>query len=1701
MKKIRTLKRIIAGLLMVIFLFEQTPVLNVLADDDTYHSEENESENYVEDTDGDPKDPEEENLSEEETSTEVKVSNENNDNGHDDTEESSSVNENTAEKSDDNNNTDTEETSSDTDENSMMEESSSDAEADYSVEENEDTEESEKSVSENTLSENIAEQESEIEEEVIEEETENEVYETEVSDDWYEDYEYQLGIAVDGIYESTIGLNYYKGNDTELYVPNIAMVEGERCRVVITSACFSGEKHENCKSIEKIYFENDVIFLGCLDEFRMCSSLENVDMSGVDTSRVSDMTGMFDYCYNLKDVDLSGIDTENVKGMSQMFQYCTSLESLNLDSFDTQNVTDMTGMFGNCYMLENLSISSFDTSCVESINLMFTSCKSLKRIDMSSFDLSALKETVFLPLNATSPDIIHSPKNLSYEIKLSNTYVDVNGNEYTTLPLNKTNSIYLMKKGSEAVDDYAYYKGDGTESSPYIIGDYDDLCYFEQSVNAGRNYYGKFVVLGADIYVNDTQDFDEWSDDYAPANVWDGINGFTGTFDGNGYFIYGVYMKGNADSTGFFNYFPNQANSLDESNKLKATIKNLNIVKCYISGKSNVGGIAGSAGYVYIYNCSVDGKIKGTGNSIGGFVGNCGSPGHRGTRIYSSVNKSAVEGNDKVGGFIGYGYIGNEYVMHMGRPDSWEYNGCSEMIVLDSCVNEGSITATGDNIGGIIGYVDQFPNCGGVLITKNVNYGAVKGEDNVGGISGFMYSDVLHNSSQKNIKLLNVSMCCNYGNIMGTSSVGGLFGYNTADYGNTISIDDVYNAGTVFGSNSAGGIMGTLQKGVTISRYFNYCGVNVNGGTGSALVATGNLSSGYDSYSYHAYFLDGSGTSGIVTDGIVLSIVEMKEVSSYSEFDFDSTWKMGSKHPIFQWQDDESDEYSENDENEIFDGFSIYTYQADYLIDNQREFYIDITNQTTPCEEISNKMDEAQGTIIELWRCGAGFECISDPTLLGEGYKLTQEDIYFGILMDIVKTTEKDSILDSYLEVQDTVYEAEKKYKTLYTDIKLTDTYESLSPKKKEDFNQVLVECFCKDDKNPDAHDKYLSEVNSILEVASTVGDAYSMVQNAMILRNLNEDSKRAMLEFKSYVTEHDNNEYLIGAIDRALGYMNDDFRWTCIKISGRYGAEYAYDQAWGYVFDAIMKENPTVAAFMLSYKTTRWIVNATLNTDKVCGCEVECLFMYEITEAFDGACIHQMSVYSQNRNDENARTLLATTKMMLRARLVNCDKAIALCRSLDNDASSEPWYNLGTIDILRTQLLKAFPNLTHEDMIKNYTVYKDSYNESFQSLLVAWIDDLQETYPDCGLYEYYKDKKDDADSRIKNHIYTFACPITVSVESDLGISFINDEKLHAEDDIVVALAGEQKIVYTVTENDYDIVIEGIDDGLMKSSICSYDEYENSFSVRSYYDIPVYNGILYEVKATLDDSKADTNRIMYSNGSEVETYNSELGIKHKVSIEQGYFIVDGEMCWDDVELAEHEEIVIVAYVPVGTRFAGWEGVGDVELSDRNAISTTLRVENVDILIRALYEEIVPTYTVTATSGEGGTIALNGDVLLCAGGSQEFAMLPDKGFQVEDVIVDGISLGAIENYCFENVNEDHKIEVLFSTVDYVLGDTNADLKVNAADRIYLARYLAGWSEYELINEMAADVNKDNKINAADRIYLARYMAGWNGYELE
>ena len=72
----------------------------------------------------------------------------------------------------------------------------------------------------------------------------------------------------------------------------------------------------------------------------------------------------------------------------------------------------------------------------------------------------------------------------------------------------------------------------------------------------------------------------------------------------------------------------------------------------------------------------------------------------------------------------------------------------------------------------------------------------------------------------------------------------------------------------------------------------------------------------------------------------------------------------------------------------------------------------------------------------------------------------------------------------------------------------------------------------------------------------------------------------------------------------------------------------------------------------------------------------------------------------------------------------------------------------------------------------------------------------------------------------------------------------------------------------------------------------------------------------------------------------------------------------------------------------------------------------------------------PVYTIKATAGIQGSITPSGDVDVLHGGSQTFTIAANRGYAISNVKIDGVSIGAVKSYTFENVTENHTIEVTF-----------------------------------------------------------------------
>jgi len=97
--------------------------------------------------------------------------------------------------------------------------------------------------------------------------------------------------------------------------------------------------------------------------------------------------------------------------------------------------------------------------------------------------------------------------------------------------------------------------------------------------------------------------------------------------------------------------------------------------------------------------------------------------------------------------------------------------------------------------------------------------------------------------------------------------------------------------------------------------------------------------------------------------------------------------------------------------------------------------------------------------------------------------------------------------------------------------------------------------------------------------------------------------------------------------------------------------------------------------------------------------------------------------------------------------------------------------------------------------------------------------------------------------------------------------------------------------------------------------------------------------------------------------------------------------------------------------------------------------TTYTFENVtsDHTIEAIFEPI--TYLITASAGIDGSVSPSGTVTLNYGDSKTFTITPNTGYIIKDVKVDGVSVGAVTTYTFENVTSSHIIEAMFEPITY------------------------------------------------------------------
>lgn len=258
-----------------------------------------------------------------------------------------------------------------------------------------------------------------------------------------------------------------------------------------------------------------------------------------------------------------------------------------------------------------------------------------------------------------------------------------------------------------------FEKGSGTQTDPYIISTASQLAFFQNSVNSGNDYEGKYILLSQSIRISD---FDGTSVPDTSDILWEGIgtefNPFRGNFDGSANAVFGLsgnglfgVITGNVKDVIIADSYITTGGAVVATAMKNYDISDHNPV---ISGcaviNSTVCGIGGVVGYAdgySIISCSNFATVNGNSEWVGGVVGEFAL----GT-MRNCYNVGSVSGGAMCGGIVGNGF------------------NCS----FEECYNVG--TVDGEKFSGgfaAVDYTSNYKSCGYLNTVSEYVYSAPDG--------------------------------------------------------------------------------------------------------------------------------------------------------------------------------------------------------------------------------------------------------------------------------------------------------------------------------------------------------------------------------------------------------------------------------------------------------------------------------------------------------------------------------------------------------------------------------------------------------------------------------------------------------------------------------------------------------------------------------------------------------------------------------------------------------------------------------------------------------------------------------------------------------------------------------------------------------------------------------------------------------------
>ena len=273
---------------------------------------------------------------------------------------------------------------------------------------------------------------------------------------------------------------------------------------------FSGESEQKIKNILELDLSNfDTSKVANMSHmFNGMRNLTTLNLSNFNTSNVTDMGGMFFSMTNLTTLNLSNFDTSKVTNMGSMFYGISNLTTLNLSNFNTSQVTIMGGMFYGMSNLTTLNLSNFNTSKTTDMRSMFNGMTNLASLNISSFNtenvenmssmFSQAQKIEHLDLSHFRTDKVTNMGSMFYQMSALK---NINLSHFNTANVTDMSSMFSMDDNlteldlrsftTSKVENFGYmfasFTTDNRLTRIYTSGDWDTSRAIAAGISAPRN--------------------------------------------------------------------------------------------------------------------------------------------------------------------------------------------------------------------------------------------------------------------------------------------------------------------------------------------------------------------------------------------------------------------------------------------------------------------------------------------------------------------------------------------------------------------------------------------------------------------------------------------------------------------------------------------------------------------------------------------------------------------------------------------------------------------------------------------------------------------------------------------------------------------------------------------------------------------------------------------------------------------------------------------------------------------------------------------------------------------------------------------------------------------------------------------------------------------------------------------------------------